>query len=242
VVKLLGSNQQMDIQVLNHSDEADIRNITIGEVTRIDDFKSWTTRMGPDIIPAGGSEFFMAILESRGYTPYRTKPQTSAKEGNYSLMVCGSTSRQNSEFMENLDQAFACVCRIPSMITEWCENCIKKWLDDILNSYQKSNFVVVVINQENKRISNYHGLLSDVLARITNELVQKVPISDLIIEGGDTASAIIRKLGWTRLIPKIEWGLGVVSLRIRENPNILLTTKPGSYKWPKMLLQSWKLD
>jgi hypothetical protein len=54
------------------------------------------------------------------------------------------------------------------------------------------------------------------------------------IEGGGTASAVLRDLGLRRLVTVANAGDGVVALRAAGEASPLYLVKPGSYPWPKL--------
>jgi hypothetical protein len=56
------------------------------------------------------------------------------------------------------------------------------------------------------------------------------------VEGGATAAALVRRLGWVRLSVCQEWATGVVSLEIKGQAQPLVTMKPGSYAWPEEIV------
>jgi hypothetical protein len=58
-------------------------------------------------------------------------------------------------------------------------------------------------------------------------------VRELIVEGGSTASRIVRRMSWTRFFPCQELTAGVVRMKVGRSPNIHLTVKPGSYPWPE---------
>lgn len=75
-------------------------------------------------------------------------------------------------------------------------------------------------------------------ASLTHQLIDKAqpllqPNAGLCIavEGGATAMALIRRMGWTRLAVIPEGHVGVGTLQPPSGP--LLRVKPGSYPWPE---------
>jgi uncharacterized protein YgbK (DUF1537 family) len=68
-------------------------------------------------------------------------------------------------------------------------------------------------------------------------ILERTVIRELVIEGGSTASAILYRLGFTRLKPFHQFGQGVIQMKIKEKPDMNLTLKPGSYAWPDTV---WK--
>jgi uncharacterized protein YgbK (DUF1537 family) len=68
------------------------------------------------------------------------------------------------------------------------------------------------------------------------QVIELCPVDEIIVEGGSTASTIVRSLGWLRWEPVTELIPGVVRLRYCGGPSRYLTVKPGSYGWPQGML------
>jgi uncharacterized protein YgbK (DUF1537 family) len=81
------------------------------------------------------------------------------------------------------------------------------------------------------------GQVRAAFAALAAALHREQALEHLLVEGGATASAIVRRLGWAQLDVVHEWAQGVVSLRPPADNRVLLTMKPGSYPWPEAL---WK--
>jgi uncharacterized protein YgbK (DUF1537 family) len=110
---------------------------------------------------------------------------------------------------------------------------VQGWAEDAVAALGRSPAVVVTIGQP---LSNdpgdarrLEGLLADVVERV----VRRQAVNGIFVEGGATAAAVIRRLGWTRLTVLREIAPGVVSLRSDAPQAPPLTMKPGSYAWPE---------
>jgi uncharacterized protein YgbK (DUF1537 family) len=57
-------------------------------------------------------------------------------------------------------------------------------------------------------------------------------LGQVYVEGGATAIALVRRMGWNRLTVLREVAPGVVTLGVGGAPCLWLTVKPGSYRWP----------
>ncbi|MBS1660547.1 MAG: hypothetical protein JST68_05795 [Bacteroidetes bacterium] len=68
------------------------------------------------------------------------------------------------------------------------------------------------------------------MGKVIAQLLERVKVGELIIEGGSTAYAIMEEVGLSRFVPVQEVAQGVV--RMREAGGMLVTVKPGSYGWP----------
>jgi uncharacterized protein YgbK (DUF1537 family) len=68
------------------------------------------------------------------------------------------------------------------------------------------------------------------------EILEKVELDELLVEGGATTSNLVRYLGWSNFTPLNEYSTGVVKLKTDKNPDCKLIVKPGSYHWPDHFL------
>ena len=74
------------------------------------------------------------------------------------------------------------------------------------------------------------------LGRGGGKLLDRVEVDRLYAEGGATAVALVRRMGWTSMRVLCEWATGVVTLQVQGRAAPLLSIKPGSYAWPKAIL------
>lgn len=86
------------------------------------------------------------------------------------------------------------------------------------------------------RLPTDHALkLRDDLVKAVQEIITTQQLSQLIIEGGGTATDIIQKCGWSEMSVGACYAQGVVALTNQEAPGLRIVVKPGSYKWPEEL-------
>ena len=74
------------------------------------------------------------------------------------------------------------------------------------------------------------------MATLVRRVLGQTRIGELFIEGGATARAILDGMGWETLNVLGEYGPGVVRLSVQGSEGQVVTLKPGSYPWPKGLL------
>src|SRR5204862_5779890 len=78
--------------------------------------------------------------------------------------------------------------------------------------------------------------LADRLAAAVSGALRDRAVSVLCVEGGATAAALLRELGWKRLAALRSSGLGGVAvLRLFDSGVRIVFVKPGSYPWPEHL-------
>jgi uncharacterized protein YgbK (DUF1537 family) len=72
------------------------------------------------------------------------------------------------------------------------------------------------------------------LVRLAEAVLRRVTVARVFAEGGATAVALARRMGWEWLSVVRELAPGVVGLRPRgteQAPELVM--KPGSYRWPE---------
>jgi uncharacterized protein YgbK (DUF1537 family) len=74
-------------------------------------------------------------------------------------------------------------------------------------------------------------LLAVHLVQLAAIVLRRAEIGRVCAEGGATAVALVRRMGWRRLSVLRECAPGVATLAV-EGGGPLLTIKPGSYSWP----------
>ena len=232
VLSLLGSSDDYMLQILAPGSQIGKKSISVGTAASENDLHTWAKQLKPETIPAGGSDFFNTILKSRGKNLRPVEPVRFVWEDKNILIICGSTSGQYKKLIDKTKRDDFIVCNMPCAVGELDAHYIQLWQDNIVEAFRKSCKVAVTTNQKVEPIPEKLGRLTDVLAEITGSVLRLIQVDELFIEGGDTASEILRFLGWKRLIPIEEWGSGVIRMKIIGEQSIKLTTKPGSYPWP----------
>ena len=76
--------------------------------------------------------------------------------------------------------------------------------------------------------------LRNTLSEAVSALVGEACPEELVIEGGATAFAILKALGWSRFRLTDEVAPGVVRMQWTGGENVHVTLKPGSYPWGEL--------
>ncbi len=113
---------------------------------------------------------------------------------------------------------------------EWSETNLHDHLPPVPNVTSDPIFhPPIAKNPELARKLRHH------IAALVDNVLTQTSMDELYIEGGATASNIVRRLQWTRFFPCAELAPGTVRMRVKEKQNLSLTIKPGSYHWPKKI-------
>jgi uncharacterized protein YgbK (DUF1537 family) len=173
--------------------------IAICDASNAEHVARWAGQTRGDVLPAGGADFFEAILRDRGLAATRTFEQ--ALPPGPRLFVCGSASANSRELI-----ALARTRAVPILAIE-------------------------------EPLDRTPGAAQRLLANLTDSAasaLRKGNVTTVLLEGGATASAVCRRMGWNLLDVCGELAVGVVHLRAGEQDLII---KPGSYLWPDVV---WK--
>jgi uncharacterized protein YgbK (DUF1537 family) len=211
----------------------------IGETSKSTDLEYFASAIDDTTIPAGGSEFFLNVLQDKKMT-LKKRTAVSYTPGEKRLIVVGSSSEQSRKNLQNLKQKNVTVCTIPHRISESQgvpPGCAFHWSEEIVKMFSKNHHVAATINQPVQYIRSLTRDLADCMAQMVATVLEKVQIDEMIIEGGATASRIIRRLDWNHLRPEAELSPGIVVLHVAERRDFKLIVKPGSYPWPEILTQ-----
>jgi len=87
------------------------KGISIGEGTSAGDIRYWASCVDRSILPAGGADFFTAILRAGALGPKHSK--MVAKERGKTLVVFGSASASSREFVAGIGKP---ICAMPSAV------------------------------------------------------------------------------------------------------------------------------
>ncbi len=241
VVGLLGVNGDIPIKLLSTDENIEEYGIYIGEAGTLGDLKKLASKVTKDILTAGASGFFGALLELHGYCKVNVKNNFSFEKEKKFLIVQGSAYNKKDISSEILKRENIFISNMPKEIfynKENSDEVFEDWLQEIIDKYRSHNKVLLGIDQPVVRDKKVSRRLRDVFADLIVELFNKVSISEMIIDGGATAYSIVSKLNYRKFYPMMQIAAGVIRMKVEENPDICITLKPGSYTLPESLLTS----
>jgi uncharacterized protein YgbK (DUF1537 family) len=236
ISSLLAEAQVPDVRVLQVGNTLDEAGIQVGECQSDTDLEFWVSQLRETYIPAGASDFFNHILASKNYRPNPIFNRETFRHQIPMLIIVGSLSEKSLQSLIHYRELGIPICNPPGEIEEFQkieQDLIMNWADQIINTLNKKE--IVAISTKNLTIPgtiNPSPVLTSILNSLIEKIYEKVEIRELVIEGGATASSIIRHLGWQSMIPVYEFEKGVVALRVSNGSGSLLVVKPGSYLWP----------
>jgi uncharacterized protein YgbK (DUF1537 family) len=108
------------------------------------------------------------------------------------------------------------------------------WSREILFLLQTHGKAVMAIAADKAEGTTANDL-REKMAGTVALVLEENPAGEFVMEGGATASAIIRRQGFNRLFPISELMPGVIRMAVEGRDDLYLTLKPGSYHWPQDL-------
>lgn len=184
--------------------------IVVGEAETLEDLWDWAGRVEPGMLLAGAAGFFSAILDRRRLPI---------------LYVSGTTFDSSREGVRRLYEDGGPVLYMSGVPDE-------QWVRRAADVLRGGKLVVAIED------AGVEGLVTALelrtrMAWAIAQLLQRVTVGELIIEGGSTAYAILKEAGLSRFVPEQELAQGVVRMRVQGG--LLVTVKPGSYGWPDLI-------
>ncbi len=234
VLELLGASREVEAHFLSRGHPPPTQGIAIGEAERKEDLQEWAKRLDEDTLPAGGSDFFKAILELEGFRPSEGGIKTSERRGR-SLFICGSSSDYSRRAIRQAERRGVPVRVMPIKLfrsERMIDEILRRWADEVVSAFSRSSQVIAAIGHPVVRDPKLAKRLRYFISALAEEVLDRISVDELYIEGGATASSVLRRLGWNRFHPCGELAPGVARMRVVGEEGLHLTVKPGSYPWP----------
>jgi len=209
--------------------------IVFGDVENKDDMRVWAGRIDKGLLPAGGSGFFNAVL-SHGRAWPTSEVKRFEQSGDRALFVFGSAYPKSSSTTQRLNASGISIVYMPDELY-WNRDAegaaFDKWLGRVLDALTEGKRVAVATASTSNKEVGLSLRIQKLYAALVAEVMQHLPLSDLLIEGGATTSEILSRLNIRKLYPYREIDTGVIQMNTDTYPFLCLTTKPGSYLWPE---------
>jgi len=197
-----------------------LESVTVPDTRNAADVAAHAAAIDDATLPVGGVDFFEALLLRRGCTAAaREKPSSPSTGRGTALLVCGSAATWGGRRNDAIKHGVP-VFELPCRATEVCA------------TLQGGGRALVGIGKESALLERTPTDLVHALADVVASVVRESELKRLLLEGGATAAAVVRALGWTRLraCEVAAFGGAVVAPSGTPRPRVFI--KPGSYAWP----------
>jgi uncharacterized protein YgbK (DUF1537 family) len=241
VLEMLGPSAKHRVTVSRLDQQFPGTGIILGEVSSPVDLREWASRCSPNILPAGGAEFFAALLKTIAPAKRRaSSPAVIASRrprGSRELFICGSTSDSTRKFVSEAKSNGTPVFFVLDGAGEgfsFRACAMESMAQEAIRAFGSHSRVVLAIGRpliERRAVAHR---LARCLAEVAVLVLGKASPGHIYAEGGATAAELVRRLEWKRMGVMRELAPGVTTLGLPNRESPLLTIKPGSYAgWPK---------
>ncbi len=199
----------------------DLYGITTPDVETAADVTRQAANVDAETLGAGGADFFAALLKAHAMCRPTSECSDSStlQSPHTTLMVCGSAASWPRR-----------IARVSAL--EFPVFPLPHETHHIAEALRTKRFAVLGIGDGPATHGLAPAALVQTLARTVSAVLHHAKVTHLLLEGGATAVAIVRALGFTRLRADQCGALGVGALRPIPAESPILWIKPGSYDWP----------
>jgi uncharacterized protein YgbK (DUF1537 family) len=234
VLDLLAAPKFFPICVSRPDADALGNGITVAEVASTEDLQRWAVHRTADVLVAGGAEFFGALLVATGRVVGESERRQNAPGGR-ELFVCGTMSESSGEFIRSARARGTPVFSLPRELAdggEFISGMAAMIAKHIAVALRSDARVILHVGLPRVRERAVAMQLVSHLVQVAEMVLGEIKVGQVYVEGGATATALLRRMNWTRLEVVREVSLGVVTLVAGSAKLPWLTMKPGSYSWP----------
>lgn len=237
-VKEILKNELEEIQLVSIGGQLPDEGLLFGNVIDEQEMEAWGKVIDDETLLAGGAGFFETLIKK--YYPNIVKDaEYKYRMGEKTLFVFGSTFPKSEKLIDQLSELGMSIINMPEALylnNDKDELALNTWVEQVLEKLLLNQKVIVTINHEPNHETKQGVLVKEIVGELVKRVADQVAIDDLLIEGGDTASVILKHLGISRLYPFRELGHGVIQMKVEDFPEMCITTKPGSYFWPEEII------
>lgn len=201
------------------------------------DLRRWAQRIDAAYLPAGGVEFFVAMLEQRGHSPSlsRSKPR-DPRHGARTVFVCGSYAAWvQGRRRQCASRGIAIELMPPALFASDVDGQgaeTEAWANRMRERLERRGSVMAAIGDSRSALPFPPQELTARLAGAVERLTARTRVDRIFLEGGATASAFLRCAAWDRLLAHSSSPANLAALHPFDRPDIEIFIKPGSYDWP----------
>lgn len=235
VVRLLKEPENFLLRVVNGDRALAAGTIVIGEASTSADVQSWAGFCNAEMLPAGGSEFFNALLAGEATLPPAVETMSLAALGGREFFVSGTSTREARQFVLAEKRRKTPVFSLPLELAwgaEFTPAAVEAVTQRVVAAFRDKSRVVLAVGLPPVRDVAVARKLSKSVVRVAEQVMRQVAMARVFAEGGATAAELVRRMGWSRLTVLRELAPGVATLAVEGGESILLTIKPGTYAWP----------
>jgi len=237
VVELLNASSGATVLNYDSFNKDRMPGIVIGNAHQSDHLQEWSSLLQEDIIAAGAADFFTAILDGKGFQLNKSEIRDEFPTDGKVLIVQGIGSQYGHHTEKEIKTPKNTIYHLEFSFSDPEQldaSILDQWIMQLVASIKGNQITVLSFQTESRRTRKMNQTLASFTGDIIYRLFQEVAVPHIIVEGGSTASTIVRRMNWARWTPIQVFGPGTVRMREMKD-GVTLTVKPGSYPWPDFI-------
>jgi uncharacterized protein YgbK (DUF1537 family) len=210
--------------------------LLIGQADSAEDVRAWARTREDSLLPAGGSEFFGALLSEELHCATPPVIEEFQFGEDRQLFICGTASKAGHHLFQSARKARVPVFTLPQELmwgNDFSPGAHEAISERVVQAFEKGRRVVLGVGLPPVRDVQAARRLSENLVDIAELVLRRAKIKYVFAEGGATSAELVRRMKWSRLEVRHEWAPGVATLAVADENPLWLTIKPGSYSWPE---------
>lgn len=232
------SSSMFPVFSLGLTDTINDSGLFIANVGSPEELNAWAEKINDEMVIAGGSGFFDALLGTICSAKTLVEP-TELLFGESSLFIFGSKYPKQEGMIEKFNKNTVIRINMPKGVYynfESCADLLDEWSVLVADQLKNGYSVMVTIDHQPLNEPGLSLRLRESVGHMVSKVEQLFELNDLFIEGGATTSVVLKHLNISKLVPFNEADFGVIQMKADGYPNLRITTKPGSYMWPEHLI------
>jgi D-threonate/D-erythronate kinase len=235
VLRLMKVPEKYAVRVANGDRSLSAGTIVVPDAETSADVRGWTASCDPQMLPAGGAEFFDALLNAE-------HPVLENESGSFKLptatkefFVVGTSTQAARKFVAAERRKKVPVFSLPQELAwgaEFTPAAVEAVTHRVVAALAAQPRVILNVGLPQVRDAEVARRLSGQVVDVAEQVLRQARVACVFAEGGATAAELVRRMGWARLEVVGEFAPGVATLAVEGETNFLLTIKPGTYAWP----------
>jgi uncharacterized protein YgbK (DUF1537 family) len=211
------------------------RTIVIGNAETPADLQDWTASCDSRMLPAGGAEFFNALLNVKNPVRKNGREPLAEISTGGGFFVLGTSTQSARKFIAAARRQKTPVFSLPQELAwgaEFTAGALESITQRVVAAVGLHPRVILCVGLPPVRHAAAARRLSGNVVQVAVRVLRQARVQQVFAAGGATAAELVRRMGWTRLEVRREPAPGVTTLAVGGRRSILLTIKPGTYAWP----------
>jgi uncharacterized protein YgbK (DUF1537 family) len=152
-----------------------------------------------------------------------------------SLFVCGSKAAWLARGSDQFGRHAVPIVPMPVEVlrTDMLRIVLERWAQEVIETLHRHGRALMTTVVDEPEAGVTTATLTDRIADAAALVIADQSVARVLVEGGNTATAVVRRLGFEQFRARLSPGPGVGALCPTARSSVMFLVKPGSYAWPE---------